>query len=297
VEVWENSFRSRLQSELAAAEIGAMATDGIRMRSGLIAGSTAPGSRAPRSHSLHLRPPASPAKLLQGHRIIIPMILGVLAFLAIGAALGGGELLRTWDLPAQRAVEGARTPWLNDLMASATQLGGHAAVVIGALALVALVWRRCHALAFVIVAATIGRPIVEFGLKALAGRPRPDLERLVPGNGPSFPSGHVLAAVALWGLLPPVVALLTKKRWVWWASVAVSWTVIALVAASRTYLGVHWLSDVVGGLLVGAFYLFGIERLLQWYHRRKPCHSCREQQMDDLGPIEIPDDAPERAAA
>jgi undecaprenyl-diphosphatase len=90
---------------------------------------------------------------------------------------------------------------------------------------------------------------------------------------------------------------LTKKRWLWWASVALSSTVIVLVAVSRTYLGVHWLSDVIGGLLVGAFYLFGIERLLQWYHRRRPCHSCREHQVDDLGPIDLPEDARERAAA
>jgi undecaprenyl-diphosphatase len=235
--------------------------------------------------------------LLRKHPVIIPATLGVLAFLAVGAATGGGRLLRTWDLPAQQAVEGARTPWLNDFMSSVTQLGGHAAVVLGAIVLVALVWRRCHALAFVVIAATMGRPIVEHTLKVLADRPRPDLERLVPGNGPSFPSGHVLAAVALWGLLPPVVALLTKKRWVWWASVALSSTVIVLVAASRTYLGVHWLSDVVGGLLVGAFYLFGIERMLQWYHRRKPCHSCHEDGADDLGAIEIRDEAPERAAA
>jgi undecaprenyl-diphosphatase len=269
------------------------------MQTGLTSGSPGLGLRArrPRVRSLHLRPPLSPAKLLQGHRLIIPAIFGILAFLAVGAAMAGGALLRVWDLPAQQAVEGARTPWLNDFMSTVTQLGGHAAVAIGAIVLVALVWRRCHALAFVVIAATMGRPIVEYTLKVLAGRPRPDLERLVPGNGPSFPSGHVLAAVALWGLLPPVVALLTKKRWVWWASVALSSTVIVLVAASRTYLGVHWTSDVVGGLLVGAFYLFGIERLLQWYHRRRPCLSCREHGSDDLGHIEIDDEPLERAAA
>lgn len=275
-----------------------MATDGMRMQGGLLAESPSgkPPQR-PMTRSLHLLPPVSPAKLLRTHPVVVPTIIAILTFLAVGAAVGGGELLRTWDVPVQRAVEGARTPWLNDFMHAVTQLGGHAAVVIGMVVLVALAWRRCHALAIVVISATLARPIVEHILKILADRPRPDLERLVPGNGPSFPSGHVLAAIALWGLLPLVVALLTKKRWVWWTSVAVSTTAILLVAASRTYLGVHWFSDIVGGLLVGAFYLFGIERLLQWYHRRKPCHHCHIHRVDDLGRIEIADRHPTRFAA
>ena len=48
--------------------------------------------------------------------------------------------------------------------------------------------------------------------KIVVGRDRPDLERMVNGHGPSFPSGHVMASVALWGLLPLVVALFTRSR-------------------------------------------------------------------------------------
>jgi undecaprenyl-diphosphatase len=238
-----------------------------------------------RTRSLHLRPPLSPAKLLRSNRFVVPVILGVLVFLGLGAAIRNGALLRTWDLPAQRAVEGARSPWLNDAMALITRFGGHAAVVLGSVLLLVLVWRRCHALAWAIVIATLGRPIVEFTLKALADRPRPDLERLVPGNGPSFPSGHVLAAMALYGLLPPVIAILTKKRWVWWTSVVVSAVLITLVAASRMYLGVHWLSDVVGALLVGALYLLGIERFVHRHHLHRPCDHCRAHDRGDVGTI------------
>ena len=85
--------------------------------------------------------------------------------------------------------------------------------------LVALTWRRCRAVAIAIAAATLARPLLEFTLKELVDRPRPDLGRLVNGVGPSFPSGHVMAAVALWGLLPIVVGLFTTSRRIWWASV------------------------------------------------------------------------------
>jgi undecaprenyl-diphosphatase len=241
---------------------------------------------------LHLRPPISPERLLAANRFAVPAIVGVIVFLGLGAAWQSGALLRTWDVPFQRAVEGARTQWLTDAMHAITSLGGHVAVVAGMLILVALVRRRCHVLAWAIVIATLARPVLEFTLKALADRPRPDLERLVPGNGPSFPSGHVLAAIALYGLLPPVVALLTRKRWLWWTSMVASGSVILLIAASRTYLGVHWLSDIVGGLLVGALYLLAVERFVHWYHRRRPCDHCTAERVAEAGAIE-----PARAAA
>lgn len=139
--------------------------------------------------------------------------------------------------------------------------------------LLLLVWHQCRALAWTLLAATAARPLLEWAIKELVDRPRPDLDRLVPGNGPSFPSGHVMAAVAIWGLLPPVVALLTGRRSAWWWSVGISATVITAVAFSRVYLGVHWLTDVIGALLLGALYLLAVEALLEWHHRRRPCRA------------------------
>jgi undecaprenyl-diphosphatase len=80
-----------------------------------------------------------------------------------------------------------------------------------------------------------------------------------------------MAAVALWGLLPIVVGLFTTNRRLWWASVGVSGTIIVLVAASRVYLGVHWFSDVCAGLLLGSFFLLGVETILGGIHRRDGC--------------------------
>ena len=73
-----------------------------------------------------------------------------------------------------------------------------------------------------------------FVLKNLVGRQRPDLGRLVEGTGYSFPSGHVLAAIALYGLIPLVVALCTRNRFLWWASCALSGFVVVAVAACRS---------------------------------------------------------------
>ncbi len=220
---------------------------------------------------LHTSPPATLSSLILGSSRLVPTLMTIVLALGFAAAIQNGALLRTWDEPIQRAVESARTPTLNAVMAAVTELGDKYAIVVVVALMLPLVWKRCQSLAFVMVAATLARPLLEFTLKALADRPRPDLERLLPGNGPSFPSGHVLAAIALWGLLPPIVALFTNKRSWWWASVAVAGVLIASISASRVYLGVHWFTDVIGGLLVGTLYLVGVERLLAWRHDKHGC--------------------------
>ena len=82
-----------------------------------------------------------------------------------------------------------------------------------------------------------------------------------------------MAAIAVWGLLPPVVALLSGRRSAWSASVAASLGMILGVAFSRGYLGLHWLSDILGALLFGALYLVAIETLFEWHHQKRPCGS------------------------
>ncbi|MEO7836861.1 MAG: phosphatase PAP2 family protein, partial [Acidimicrobiales bacterium] len=166
------------------------------------------------------------------------MIL-VFVSLAIGAAVDNGSVLRTWDEPVTRFLMDLRSPGMDGIVKALSGLGGVTVVSLLFVLLLLLVWHECRSLALVLLVASVGRPLLEWSLKSLVDRPRPDLGRLVPGNGPSFPSGHVMAAIAIWGLLPPVVALVSGRRAAWWWSVAISATVILVVAFTRVYLGVH----------------------------------------------------------
>lgn len=197
----------------------------------------------------------------------------ILAFgvLAIGARIDEGSFLLAWDEPVTRALMDLRSPGLDGVVKALSSLGGLTVVALVLVLLLLLVWHECRSLALVLLAASVARPLLEWALKAMVDRSRPDLGRLVAGNGPSFPSGHVMAAIAIWGLLPPVVALVSGRRSAWWFSVGISGTIIGVVAFSRVYLGVHWLSDVVGALLLGSLYLLTVEWLLGWHHRRRPC--------------------------
>ena len=181
-----------------------------------------------------------------------------------------GSLLLTWDEPVTRALADLRSPGLDAVVKALSSLGGLMVVVLVLLLLLLFVWQECRSLALVLLAASLARPLLEWGLKELVDRPRPRLGQLGSGSS-SFPSGHVMSAVAIWGLLPPVVAVVSGRRTAWWFSVGVSGTIVGLVAFSRVYLGVHWMSDVVGALAFGSIYLLGVEGLLGWHHRHHPC--------------------------
>jgi undecaprenyl-diphosphatase len=221
--------------------------------------------------SLHEEPPVTPSSFFARRPRLLLAIGAAFCFLAVSAMIQRGALLLLWDRPIQQAIESRRGDEWDALFMAASRMGSTIVVLsLGAL-LALLTWRRCRAVSLAVLAATLLRPGIEWMLKDIVERGRPNFDRLVAGTGYSFPSGHVMAAIALWGLLPMVVGLYSSSRRLWWASVAVSGTMIGLISASRIYLGVHWFSDVVGGLLIGSIFLLGVDRLVHGAHRHAPC--------------------------
>jgi undecaprenyl-diphosphatase len=224
-----------------------------------------------RPRNLHREPPLTPAGVLLRYPWTLPAIVVLFAAMATAAAVANGALLRAWDEPIRSWISGHRVDALDTFFLHVTRLGSWQVVVIGLVILLALAWRVCPPMAGLLIIATLARPACEWLIKSGVGRTRPSAESLVESGGPSFPSGHVMAAIALWGLVPPIVALLTNRRALWWAATVVSAAIILLVTASRVYMGVHWFSDVVGGLVFGAVFLLVIERIHDASHRRYPC--------------------------
>lgn len=92
--------------------------------------------------------------------------------------------------------------------------------------------------------------------KLAFGRNRPGFNgEFVREDSLSFPSGHAIASMVVFGLLAYLFTMIaTERRLRRWAILVCS-VIIALIGFSRLYLGVHYLSDVIGGYLLGAAWL------------------------------------------
>jgi undecaprenyl-diphosphatase len=239
--------------------------------------STSP-RRAREKRCLHRDPPVSPSSFFREHHNLLLAAGAVFGFLALAAAIANGWLLMRWDRPLQELVESNRTGALDTFFLQVSRFGSTFFVLPVGLLMILLTWNRCRAVSVALTVATLGRPLLEFTVKELVERDRPDYERLVNGTGYSFPSGHVMAAVAIWGLLPLVVGLFTRSRILWWGSAIFAGGMILMIAASRVYLGVHWASDVFAGLLLGSFFLLGIEAVVRQAHRVGGCGAARRSE-------------------
>ncbi len=114
---------------------------------------------------------------------------------------------------------------------------------------VAVKQRRVGPLAYLAVVG-LGVGALNSGLKLLVDRERPDIARLSTFAGSSFPSGHTAGAAACWAAMALVITRRMGRRA---RAVGLAGAVVLAVgvATSRVLLGVHWLTDVIAGLIVG----------------------------------------------
>lgn len=158
-----------------------------------------------------------------------------------------------WDTASLVALDAARTPWLDSFFLAITWLGSLWVLLPLSLLLALLLgqqarwrepWRALYLPTALLVASS-----TTWLLKPLLGRERPQLFDsliMLPADL-SFPSGHATHAsvffIGLWLLLPAHLRLLGLLPAI---------GVIGLVALSRLYLQVHWLSDVIVGSVLGS---------------------------------------------
>jgi undecaprenyl-diphosphatase len=114
-------------------------------------------------------------------------------------------------------------------------------------------------------------PIVNVLVKNFIHRPRPTVDlvhvfRIL--NSYSFPSGHVMFYTGFFGFLWFLVFTIMKRSWRRTALLIFFGILIALIGASRIYLGQHWASDVLGAYLLGGLTLVAILQFYRWGKKR-----------------------------
>jgi membrane-associated phospholipid phosphatase len=186
--------------------------------------------------------------------VTIALAVATGALFLLMATEAGRDLIQPIDDAFLRWMVSIRTSTLT-FFAMALNLVGLTFVMtpirLGITAWLAIRRRWWHLTAFV--SAIVVSEIAIGTLKALYDRPRA-LGSLVETSSASFPSGHAVAASVT--AVAAVIALLPEgpRRYRWGAgAVAFSF----LMALSRTYLGAHWLSDAVAGVLLGTTIALG----------------------------------------
>ncbi len=198
-------------------------------------------------------------------RLYAIAILGV-AFVALTVAVTAGTFSGL-DLQVAQAMHQIQQPALHPLFQVIAELGSVEATGILMVGLTVYLWRAgfgSDALVFVVfLAAEAFEIFYKFNLhhlrppRSLSEPDGPSISQLLSGSSAanSFPSGHMMRTVIVYGLLAFVIYRLSASPRARALAVAGAIIAIVLVAFDRLYLDVHWESDVIGGLLLGAIAL------------------------------------------
>jgi len=175
------------------------------------------------------------------------------------------DALTQWELTVNLFFQGLGT-WLLPIMSAITWLGTEYFYMI---ALTLIYWCLDSALGARIGLILMLANSVGGFFKVIFHTPRPywidpRVSAFSAETSFGLPSGHTLNATSVFG----ITAASFRKKWVWLAAVVI----IILMGISRMYLGMHFLRDVVGGLVIGTILLFlftGLEEpLVRWFKKQ-----------------------------
>jgi membrane-associated phospholipid phosphatase len=176
------------------------------------------------------------------------------------------------DLRITRALQSLDSPIFAAFMSLISWPGfSPQSFIIPVLIAIDYYWFGFHWEAIAALFATIFTPVVNVIVKDYIRRPRPTVDLVnVFGvlNSYSFPSGHVMFYVGFFGFIWFLVYTLLKRSWRRTALLWILGILIALVGASRIYLGQHWPSDVLGAYLLGTLTLLVNVWFYRWGKKR-----------------------------
>ncbi|WP_036484641.1 phosphatase PAP2 family protein [Myxosarcina sp. GI1] len=161
------------------------------------------------------------------------------------------------------SIHSVANPYLDRVMLTVTHLANPTAVlVVFGVSSLLLLWQRYYIELVMLAIASFGAYILNTELKLLFVKVRPQLwTQLITETSFSFPSGHALGSIVLYGF----IAYLLAKEYSKFAALiyTVATTLIAAIGLSRLYLGVHWPTDIIAGYGVGFLWLISCITMLK----------------------------------
>lgn len=165
-----------------------------------------------------------------------------------------------------------RNPLRNNILIGITYMGNWQTIV--ALGLVLLAWpatRKPVGLPFAITAAS--STIIYKVAKSIFQRPRPDLSvRIIEESGFSFPSGHSMNCLVIYGILIYLIRRYCRNRQAANVLTVILTLLILAIGCSRVYVGVHFPTDILGGWSLGIAVLAGAIIIIEEIRGEKNDH-------------------------
>jgi membrane-associated phospholipid phosphatase len=202
---------------------------------------------------------------------LVLILLAALAFGEIAEDVVEGDTITVIDVQLAHWFRSQATDGFTRAMLFITHWNGIAgASTMAALLGLWFAWRKAHYWLIVLAAAVPGGMLLNLVLKHIFQRQRPTLDDpLLTLATYSFPSGHTVGATLFYGVLACYLVRRTRT-WPRRASiVAAAVLMVMLVALSRMYLGVHYLSDVIAAALEGGAWLAVCITAVSTLHRRR----------------------------
>ncbi len=204
---------------------------------------------------------------------ILILIAGLLTPVAvILSAAAGAFNYFPGDLGISQTIQSLTNPGLTIFLKAVSWIFGDWQALILIIPAWLLIWWKAGFTEGLLVPSASLVSLVSEGLKIIIARPRPSPDMVnvmvtYPGN--SFPSGHIFFAVMFLGILTFILFKHINST-VWRATlVTTAILVILIIAFSRIYLGVHWASDILGGMVYGLLFLFLLAGLTVTIKSRK----------------------------
>ena len=212
---------------------------------------------------------------------VLVAIAGTIGFAKLAEVVREGYT-QQFDTAVLRWIGEHHSPLLTKIMTEITPLGTGVVVLTVVGITTAFLWRTEHKhSARMLLAATAGNILLNNGLKLLFDRERPNVfEWGTHAASSSFPSGHAMSATVVYGTVAYLLARLQKHAWARALTLLYAIVMIALICLTRLYLGVHYPSDVLGGIVVGlawsGFCMATLEASLALARRRAPASVVEE---------------------
>ena len=206
---------------------------------------------------------------------VVIAIAGTLAFAEMGEWVQKG-LTQTFDVAVLQWLHEHSTPLLTQIATELTYLGTGTVVLMIVAVAALFLWHTEHKhSARLLLAAVAGNILLNGVLKLVFHRARPSVfEWQTTAVSSSFPSGHAMSATVCYGTVAYLVIRLQKHHWSRLLTGTAAVILILLICATRLYLGVHYPSDVIAGIIVGlawaSFCMATLEASLLIARRRAP---------------------------